>query len=250
MSDFTVLILVDWSNICKRQIADIISSVLSQIAPIRNGSKGRCEIRLYGGWDEDGVRSRDAQAVIQEISQWNLEQMNIRCSSDQPELLVPIIISKPELAETLLADKAYRFQQTYRRKRPASGNIRIVNPETIGCTGTEQDCFLKRVERFLDKQNECPGCTSRTSFVHTEPLCYRNEQKMVDTMLSCDIVYAVTISTYKCIVLISEDDDFVPVLRQIVMQNHLPRLIRAIPRRRQSNNRPVLNWRNLEEIEV
>lgn len=252
MNEYTILILVDWSNVKRIRVSDIIGTVLSKLEPIGSCIKGRCIIRLYGGWDEEGIRSKHAQELIRtQLANWDLVQMNVRSCQESGEISIPVTISKPELADCLLSDSTHRFERTYRRKRPSSsGNIRVVKPDDIGCINPLQDCFLEKVRKFFENPSiGCVACSQNSGVnVENKPLCYRNEQKMVDTMLSCDTIYAADFSDlYNCIVIVSEDDDFLPVFRQVIATNKRVRLIRAT---RPSILRSKLSWGKLEEIEV
>ena len=65
----------------------------------------------------------------------------------------------------------------------------------------------------LLRKGACPkqGCK-----VGHADLVYRHEQKLVDTMLACDLIYAANQVDH--IALVSDDDDFLPPLRTIVLQ--------------------------------
>lgn len=50
-----------------------------------------------------------------------------------------------------------------------------------------------------------------------DDLVYRHEQKIVDTMLACDMIYSPT-QDYQHLILISDDDDFLPPLRTVLLR--------------------------------
>jgi uncharacterized LabA/DUF88 family protein len=66
----------------------------------------------------------------------------------------------------------------------------------------------------LLKTGSCPmaGCN-----VAIPDLVYRHEQKIVDTMLTCDLIHAAT-AGYDRVLLISGDDDFLPSLRSVLLR--------------------------------
>jgi uncharacterized LabA/DUF88 family protein len=66
----------------------------------------------------------------------------------------------------------------------------------------------------LLKTGKCPkgGCT-----VLNCDLVYRHEQKIVDTMLTCDLIHAANRLPDR-IILVSGDDDFLPPLRTVLLR--------------------------------
>jgi uncharacterized LabA/DUF88 family protein len=67
-----------------------------------------------------------------------------------------------------------------------------------------------------------PGCG-----IGADNLVYRDEQKITDTMLSCDLIHAAR-SAADRVILVSGDDDFLPPLRTILL-NGTP-VVRFHPR--------------------
>ena len=84
-------------------------------------------------------------------------------------------------------------------------------PAEVGCTDTA--CPLPLAKKLL-KSGKCP--TSSCS-VTADDLVYRHEQKIVDTMLTCDMVYAPT-QDYQHLILVSGDEDFLPPLRTVLLR--------------------------------
>jgi len=60
-------------------------------------------------------------------------------------------------------------------------------------------------------------CTGVGCSVSRTDLIYRDEQKIVDTMLACDLLYYFQLE-YNYIMLISSDDDFLPPLRTAALR--------------------------------
>jgi len=65
----------------------------------------------------------------------------------------------------------------------------------------------------LLRKGYCPKFGCRVS---VGDLVYRHEQKIIDTMLSCDLIYAAG-GRIEHIGLISGDDDFLPPLRTVML---------------------------------
>ena len=115
-----------------------------------------------------------------------------------------------ELAVALLEEPGHHLFNTYRRKgKPA--NIRVQSPAVVGCA--EAACPLPHARRLL-KSGRCP---TPTCSVTADDLVYRHEQKIVDTMLSCDLLYAAHLD-YDLVLLVSGDDDFLPPLRTALLR--------------------------------
>lgn len=119
------------------------------------------------------------------------------------------VMATAELAVALLQEPGHHLFNTYRRKgRPS--NIRVETPQNAGCT--DSDCILPLMNTLI-KTGRCPksGCNSTG-----QNLVYRHEQKIVDTMLSCDLIHGGG-TQYDGVVLVSGDDDFLPPLRTVLL---------------------------------
>jgi uncharacterized LabA/DUF88 family protein len=115
-----------------------------------------------------------------------------------------------ELAVSLLQEPGHHLFNTYRRKGKPS-NVRVEKPTEVGCV--DAACVLPQMKQLLSK-GSCPkaGCT-----VTNCDLVYRHEQKIVDTMLTCDLIHAVDRVSGR-VVLVSGDDDFLPPLRTVLLR--------------------------------
>ncbi len=206
----TFAVFVDYDNLTPQQktagIVDVVTKALVQV-PLKDAtSRGRCDIRIYGGWYEGSQMTRLAQDVSIEIQ------------DDFPRIVrIPVtggeqvnLSSTAELAVALLQEPAHHLFNTYRRKgKPA--NVRVEDQTSVGCT--DSTCALPLMKKLL-KTGRChkTGCG-----VAVGNLIYRHEQKIVDTMLSCDLIHAASYPDVR-IVLVSGDDDFLPPLRTILLR--------------------------------
>lgn len=209
-SEPTFVVFIDYDNLLPTQkttgILDVVTKVLVQTPSVRFVPRSRCEVRIYGGWYEGSQITQLAQNVTIEIQR------------DFPAIIrIPIsggsaiaVASNAELAVSLMQEPGHHMFNTYRRKgKPA--NIRIETPQAIGCI--DNSCPLPLMKKLL-RHGNCPklGCSS----THGD-LVYRHEQKLVDTMLSCDLVHAATAGATH-VVLVSGDDDFLPPLRTVLLK--------------------------------
>lgn len=163
-------------------------------------------MRVYGGWYEGPQITRLAQDITVEIQR------------DFPKIIrLPtggggyvVVAANAELAVALLQEPRHHLFNTFRRKgKPA--NVRVEEPTVVGCT--DPACVLPLMKKLLTT-GKCPkpGCG-----VAVGDLVYRHEQKIVNTMLSCDLIHAAGGAADR-IVLVSGDDDFLPPLRTILLR--------------------------------
>lgn len=202
-------VFVDYDNLTPIQKTDGIHDLLTKalcLLPTTMSARVKCNVRIYGGWYEGVQMTRMAQEVTVEIQRDFPLVIRLPTGNEAPSILVTI---NAELAVALLQEPGHHLFNTYRRKgRPS--NIRVETPQNAGCT--DADCVLPLMSTFI-KSGRCPksGC----SLIENN-LVYRHEQKIVDTMLSCDLIHGGG-TQFDCVVLISGDDDFLPPLRTVLL---------------------------------
>lgn len=211
MSDQLIpIIFVDYDNLLPAQksagILDIVTNVLVQVPCEQSVKRGKCEIRVYGGWYEGNQSTRRAQDLMVELQRDFPNIIRIpRGDGSNLEMK-----AKAELAVSLLQEPGHHLFNTFRRKgKPSS--VQVEKPNEVGCV--DSACVLPQMKQLLSK-GSCPkaGCT-----VSSCELVYRQEQKIVDTLLACDMIHAVNrVSGY--VILVSGDDDFLPPLRAVLLQ--------------------------------
>ena len=236
MQELTIMLFIDYDNLQPNQkvegILDIATKILIQSGIPSHIKRANCHIRIYGGWFEGSVITR------------NGEELAVEIQSDFPKIIrIPTmnneyikINTSAELAVSLLQDPSYHLFNTFRRKgRPK--NIRVVKSDDIDCSETE--CLLPLL-RNLFKKGKCPkgSCNNRE-------IIYRSEQKIVDTMLTCDLMFSADTGGTS-IILVSSDDDFLPPLRSIVLRG--VEAIRVHPKR--NNQRVNYNQGNVQFSEL
>lgn len=201
-----IRIFVDYDNLLPRQkvagILDVVTKAIFLLPWDPSKTRANCEVRIYGGWFEGALMTRRAQDVAVEI-QRDFPKI-IRRPIPNAEV-VPIVVNA-ELAVALLQEPGHHLFHTYRRKG-APRNIYVEEPTTIGCS--DAACILPIMKKLI-KTGACPQASCSVK----GELIYRDEQKIVDTMLCCDLIYSASQKTDR-IVLVSGDDDFLPPLRTI-----------------------------------
>lgn len=204
------IVFIDYDNLLPGQkqagILDVVTKVLVQVPWNPSLKRGNCEVRVYGGWYEGSQITRLAQDVTVEM-QRDFPAI-IRIPVDDGGVLA--LSTNAELAVALLQEPGHHLFNTFRRKGKPR-NVRVEKPADVGCV--DADCLLPQVRQLL-RRGDCPkdGC-----MVTSCDLVYRHEQKIVDTMLTCDLIHAVDRVSGR-VILVSADEDFLPPLRTAALR--------------------------------
>ena len=191
--------LVDFDNLPQRlRNAGLVplARYLEQAVQKASPNPGDITVRLYGGWYSASGLSNSGSLLTQEIAR------------DFP-LVTPSstrIIRRIhcEIASSLIDNKSQLLGWTYRRR---SGiRSRLTNKRPADCAAPNS-CTLEAVVRW--SRGRCPdqGCpvTVQNAFTY-------NEQKLVDTLLCCDILALCRRTPKVAIFVLSDDDDLLPAL--------------------------------------
>lgn len=157
--------------------------------------------RLYGGWYQDDDLTNRASVVFQKISNIDIFphiiNQNKRIFGD-----IQIVYN--------LYGIDYIWHNTYREKK---GIPRLrINHTAKGdkCDSRKNICpvhILSKFTRNKDKICLNEGCMTKHSDIF-----FQREQKMVDTMIACDLLSYCEESSTNCLYLISDDMDHFPAL--------------------------------------
>ncbi len=203
-------IFIDYDNLLDGHkmsgILDVATKTLLQTPISSSIVRGTCDIRIYGGWYEGPTMTKRAQELAVAIN--NEFPAIIRVPSQTGE--ISSFTANAELAVAMMEEPSHHLFGTYRKKGKPN-NLRVQQPEEVGCT--DQTCPLPVAKRLL-KTGSCP---ISSCIVTAADLVYRHEQKIVDTMLACDMVYAPSLN-YNQLILVSGDDDFLPPLRTVLLR--------------------------------
>ena len=203
-------IFIDYDNLLDGHkssgILDVVTKALFQTPISLSSVRGTCDIRIYGGWYEGLTMTKRAQELAVEIG--NHFPAIIRVPTQTGDIAA--FTANAELAVAMMEEPSHHLFGTY-RKKGKPGNLRVQQPSEVGCT--DAACPLPIAKRLL-KTGSCPISSCA---VTAADLVYRHEQKIVDTMLACDMVYAPT-QDYNQLILVSGDDDFLPPLRTVLLR--------------------------------
>jgi uncharacterized LabA/DUF88 family protein len=235
-----VTILVDYDNLLPSHkvagLIDVATRVLMQLPKPATDERGMCEMRLYGGWYEGTTMTQLAQ------------ELSIAIQADFPYLIrvpnqtggiTPISVNA-SLATSLIEEPAHYLFDTFRKKGKPK-NVRVQNPQDVGCTNT--NCTLPLLKKLL-KNGSCPAAMCGIS---ATDLVYRSEQKIVDTMLTCDLLYSQH-QRLDHVVLVSADDDFIPPIRTLLLRG--TSIIRVLPQMSSQRQKITAGPLRLYEVEL
>ena len=192
--------LVDFNNIPPkhqgRGVVQMLQSItktikLSDIPEIKG-----INYRLYGGWYHGNSITKKCQLVQADVG---LNFPSIMSLYRGKKLLR----IRAELGFSLICRPTIHLFNTYRTKSFPYG-IKSKNKDTIGCQ--IDNCPLDNLH-YIIKKKSCPRCSKNSN-----EFLSRGEQKLVDTMLSSDLLYLS--KKDESIILVSSDEDFFPVIIQ------------------------------------
>ena len=195
-----MLILVDYDNIetnlIRHGITHVVDRIVSKIDLSEIYSKRHVNIRLYGGWYEQNSFTIKAQILSADVA---ANYPNTALLSDNSTS----VIVNCDMAYSILADPTNHLFSTYRPRGIPRG-LKAKHPKSFGCS--LPNCPIIPIHNFLLTKS-CPLCNS----IRPEDIFYRGEQKLVDTMLTSDLIFSATQPTNLGIV--SSDDDFWPGIK-------------------------------------
>jgi hypothetical protein len=198
-------ILIDYDNILplttKRGIGYIVEKIGSLLDPTEVSNETHINIRLYGGWNEDLKITRRAQILAANISTMFPKMVRVGPVTSKKTLTANAV-----LAFTLLEFPGEIIENTFRQRGFPKG-IRTKHPLSCGCSSPT--CPLIAVHEFITQGHitEQTCCT-----LGPEDLLFKDEQKLVDTMISTDLVFLAQNGSSP-IVIVSSDDDLWPAMR-------------------------------------
>lgn len=201
-----MIVLVDYDNLneihIRKGLQFIVDSIVSLI-DTAHVTGNRITVRLYGGWYEKNKSTVKAQKLEAEIRQ------NFPTNSILSDNTTSVIVNC-ELAYSILADPTFHLVYTFRKKGIPSG-LKAYSPIKEGCTDT--NCPIKVISDFLQNK-KCPKCNR----VKPDKIFYRGEQKLIDSMITTDLIFN-SFNMKENICLVSSDDDFWPGIRASLLLN-------------------------------
>ena len=200
-----MIILVDYDNIEKAitrlGVGYLVNKIVSKIDPTEISHGRHITIRLYGGWYEHTNFTTRAQNISTDIA---LTFPNVAILSDNQTTA----IVNCEMAYSLIADPTNHLFHTFRTRGIPQG-LKAHHPSSVGCSSA--NCPIISIYNFI-KNDVCSQCST----IKPKDIFYRGEQKLIDTMLTSDLIYSSNQSKNLCIV--SSDDDLWPGIITTLIQ--------------------------------
>ena len=194
-----VHILVDYYNLPRRLLSRGISFITRQIdSCVLSVFPDTSEtlFRLYGGWYDESGLSNNGTRLAQEINK-NFPILLRRRDGK-------IRYLKCEIASSLIKVRSEIFSATVRQHRGMSWLFASAAPaecvDVVNCTAPVVREWSRR------------GCPAPACKVTARDVFYRKEQKLVDTLICCDLLTLAGHGKAMRVFLVSEDDDFIPAL--------------------------------------
>jgi uncharacterized LabA/DUF88 family protein len=201
-----VVVIIDFDNYF-RDIKDIDDSQKFELAlteivekcEIEFSTIDKISIRLYGGWYHEMSLTKQASIIQQLLSQISVfpKVKNNRITN-----------GTIEMASSLFEIPHINWYYTYKEKDGIS-RVRI-NHDLVDafCTTNREQCpkyILYKFTAKKDKQCHIPNCT------HIHKNIFKGiEQKMVDTMIACDVISAANDENVNGLFVLSDDQDHFP----------------------------------------
>ncbi len=205
----TVIVIVDFDNvfrdnisnytnnsIIKNSISSAIDLILESIDNVEN-----ILVKMYGGWYQEDVLTNKASTILSIIP--------------DIETLFPMLYGNKRVYGSVelafkLTDVEHEWHYTYKEQRGLPG-LRIKRDAMTDCCHMNHDtCPIHILRRFIDNKRECltTDCKNKIS----DTIFMHKSQKMVDTMMACDIMSAYDDKNAAGICIMSEDIDLFPAL--------------------------------------
>lgn len=208
IDDFTAIIIIDFDNTFKKEIEQYsiqefefeIKEIIRNIITLTEGLK-YILIRLYGGWHKDNILTNKASQIQQLIYSINT---------------FPVILGKEiihgsiELASSLFSIPDYTWGYTYKEKDGIS-RIRIDHSLLSDtCNSNKDQCAPLILYRFTSKKDKV--CHVDSCTLLQKNVIKGIEQKMVDTIIACDLITFSNDENIMAIFIYSDDFDHLPSL--------------------------------------
>ncbi len=203
-------ILVDYSNIPTLQrgrgLVYLVQQFLNLIGFRALHRYQRVHVRLYGGWYEESVLSRDGQRLSADLSAEFPRPIYITGSGgDASTVLVSV-----ELASSLIVDPSTVLDHTYRTKGPP-WQLKCQPLPYEGCA-SPHNCALITTCKFINAKR----CPETSCDITLQKIVRRHEQKLVDTLITADLLHLAT-QRRDPVALVSSDDDMWPGIRSALV---------------------------------
>lgn len=207
--DCKVFVIIDFDNFFPQPIleiptykielifTEIVNDIVANVDDVQN-----IIIRVYGGWYQNDTLTNRASHLLSVLEQINDDIFPIIKNGKKIEGTVDMVFS--------LFKDSHIWYNTY-QERSGLPRLRIAH-EKMGdhCSMNKNSCPVHILLRFTrDKRKLChiDGCLTRQ-----EDVFIQKTQKMVDTMMACDIVSFCNEQDVGGVYIVSDDIDLFPAI--------------------------------------
>ena len=204
-----MIFLIDYDNVRPldrhRGLTHVVEKTVRSVGVAPFAGNPWARVRLYGGWFQHAKQSRLAQSLASEIAMTFPRPVVVTDATGHIR-----VMARVELAYALECDPRSPLPHTF-RTRNAPANLRAKSLPYVGC-GSPTACSLSAIVSLF-ANNRCPkqGCSAGI-----DAILERAEQKLVDGMLTADLLHFST-RAQEPIAVVSSDDDLWPGLHGAVV---------------------------------
>jgi hypothetical protein len=170
----------------------------------------RVDIRLYGGWLQNSVLTAAASELQAVISAGRYFPM-------KHPLFPRLLRGEVTLATRIFVVPEVEWTDTLKLRRGLP-RIRLSRDDSSGKCANPEACPVRMLNKFTkERKKMCPveGCS-----VTNEEAFIAIEQKMVDTMIACDVIGSALDKEIAATIVISDDADIVPAVAMAAKISH------------------------------
>ena len=201
---------------------------MHQAVALHYPSVSELRIRLYGGWYDARGLTKAGTRLAQEVGSGF--PMAIAAKG---RIICRIYC---EIASSLIDTPADLLMHTFRKREGIRSRLTVA--QMPNCANPSS-CGVQTVAQWLRGRCHIAGCSVDARSVFTY-----NEQKLVDTLLCCDLIVLATRGPTDPVFLISDDDDMIPA---VLLGGRLGGTVHILETRmRQSAYGPLLRQYNVQ----
>ncbi len=200
-------VLIDYSNIkssiTNKGIEYLTEKLISIIVNTEVFKLSDVFFRIYGGWHSGEKQTLSAKNLIADLDKDfpKYRRLNVHSS----------IKVHVELAYSLINHPKIFFLNTYRQKQ-IQRNVRCLSADELGCC--HDGCPMDIIRTYIETK-KCPVCNK-----NLDNFMFRNEQKIVDSLIICDLLLILQNNESNSTMIVSSDDDFIPAIYLCLMNRH------------------------------
>jgi uncharacterized LabA/DUF88 family protein len=198
-SEMKAHVLVDYDNLpdtVRRSGLASLARTVHRTVEIHHHSADEIGIRLYGGWYDTHGLTQAGTCLAQEIG---ASFPMVVATNGQIGCRIHC-----DIASALIDTPADLLLHTFRQRKGIRSRLTAARVPNCANPGS---CTVQTVAQWSRGRCHIAGCSVSANSVFTF-----NEQKLVDTLLCCDLIALAMRGETEPVFLVSDDDDMVPAV--------------------------------------